>query len=384
MLSPEQSGQDCTQWTDKKLRLLADINKAAVAYLDRDRYFQLTNAAFDERFGAPEGATRACDFFKGVCSPAVDDYLETTISRAESLNAQLDCGNQCGDTERLRLETIPCEENDSIDGVFLLFDPIETRSVELYEETSGTGEHKRQNHLQRMALIGEMAAGLAHEIRQPLSAIGNYADAIIRMLDNDRPATDVKGLAARMSDQIARADRILTNTRNVIGQGDHAEQSFDLRRIVDDTITFVERRTRELDVDVRLAVASSLPNVQGNPAQIEQILINLATNALDAMQHCDERVLRIDIYMVYDNVVCMRMRDTGIGIDSEQLPSIFEPFSSNKTDGMGMGLALSRALAEQHGGQLRVETDLEQGAGFVLELPVHPDERGTASAASNA
>lgn len=355
----------------QQLQLLADIHGAAVAYLDRDRCFDLTNTAFKKRFGEPECGTRASDFFEGVCSPAVDNYLRTAIERGEALSARLDCADQCGDTERLHLQAVPHLVEDHIRGVFLLFDNVETRAIEVYDHSDGSGEQERLANLQRMAKLGEMAAGLAHEIRQPLAAISNYTNALVRMSGLWQGNDNARSIVEQIGEQVQRADRIVANVRDMIGQSHSETRAFDICRVVDSSLELIERRARELNVDVRLSVPSAFPVVHGNPAQIEQVIVNLVTNALDAMQDSDARVLQIDVTATAENTTRIRVRDTGCGVPPDRLSSIFNALDTSKENGMGMGLSLSRALAERHGGELWVETDVENGAAFILELPIY-------------
>lgn len=352
----------------EQLQLLADFTSAAVAYVDNERRFELTNSAFKRRFGTPETNATAGSFFQGVCSPAVDRYLETSMARKTALRARLDCANNCGATERLRLQVVPYVTEAGVSGAFVLFNELETLAIEP-EPTVEEQENDRLINLQRMAKLGEMAAGLAHEVRQPLAAIGNYANAAIRMLRRDSSKDEVVAIITQISEQTERANHVVANARNMIGVGDNHFRRFDLQRVVRDSLGLIERRARETNVDVRLAIENTVPTVRGDQAQIEQILVNLMTNAIDAMADCDTRVLTVDLDTT-DETIRVRICDTGCGIPEKTLTSIFKAFETSKSDGMGMGLSISRALAERHGGQLWVETDREEGAGFVLELPI--------------
>ncbi|HET7313995.1 ATP-binding protein [Salinisphaera sp.] len=358
-----------TETTRRQLQLLAGISDPAIAYLDAGRRFEITNEAFKRRFGQPDRDANAGDFFDGVCSPAVGEYLTNAIERRQTLSVQLDCTGENDDTDRLRLRAMPCFTQNEVRGIFVVFEEIESRTAEPKSKADGE-EDDRMAHLQRMAKLGEMAAGLAHEVRQPLAAIGNYANALTRLLRTARHDEALVSLVEQITDQAERADHIVATARNMIGQGKDRVRSFDLVRVVEESIALAERRARQLDVDVRFSAPSNRPSVRGNSAQIEQILVNLMTNALDAMADCGRRVLQIDIETTHAHAVRVRVRDSGDGIPQENLSSIFNAFDTSKRDGMGMGLSISRALAERHGGQLWAETDVEAGASFVLELPV--------------
>lgn len=368
MSSVDEAIDNHAEMARQQLQLLADISDPGLAYLDTRRCFEITNKAFKQRFGTPDRDTAAGDFFEGVCSPAVDEYLKTAIERGEVLSVQLDCTGADGDTERLRLRIVPHATPDEVRGVFVMFEAVEKRATEP-EQSSDDGQDDRVIHLQRMAKLGEMAAGLAHEIRQPLAAIYNYANALTRMLRAGKSTEDLIALGDQIADQTGRADHIVANARNMIGQGRDQARSFNLQQVVADSMGLIEHRARQLAVDVRSSVPPSLPKIHGDPAQIEQILVNLMTNALNAMGNCDKRILTIDISSVDDKIVRVRVRDTGEGVSPERLSSIFNAFTTSTDGGMGMGLSISRALAERHGGQLWAETDIAEGASFVLDLP---------------
>lgn len=369
MPSADEAIDDSLEVARQQLQLLADISDPAVAYLDTQRRFEITNDAFKRRFGQPEHNTSAADFFAGLCSPAVDEYLCTALERRSALSAQLDFTGKNGDTDRMRLQAVPhLTPPNQARGVFVVFEELETRPLPP-EEDDSEEEDDRMVHLQRMAKLGEMAAGLAHEVRQPLAAIGNYANALARMLRAGKSGEDAISLLGRISEQTKRADKIIGNARSMIGQGQDRVRDFNIRRVINDSMGLIERRARRLNVDVRFSMESGVPEVRGNPAQIEQILINLMTNALDAMAESDTRILRIDVETTTGNTIRVRVRDTGGGIPTDRLSSIFNAFDTNKSDGMGMGLSISRALAERHGGQLWAEMNITNGAIFVLELP---------------
>lgn len=370
MSSSQPTPIDRARPAREQLQLLADISSAAVAYLDREHCFEITNQAFNRRFGTPAPRAAARHVLDEVCSPAVDEYLTKAMAHGQALSAQLDCTGQHGGTDRLRLQVVPYLNADRVEGAFVILDDLESRPVTAPDDP----EHdERLVNMQRMAKLGEMAAGLAHEIRQPLAAIRNYAHALTRFIEAGRPGEDTLPLVTHITQQTERADRYIAYARNMIGQGRDHFRRIDIARVVDDSLGLIERRARLLDVNVRLALASRLPPVEGNPSQIEQILVNLMTNALDAMDGCGLRELQIDVSAIGRQAIRLRIEDSGRGIPDSRLSTIFNAFDSGKDEGMGMGLSISRALAERHGGQLWAETDRPAGAAFVLELPAAND-----------
>ncbi|RJS91277.1 ATP-binding protein [Salinisphaera sp. Q1T1-3] len=361
-------------YVHRQLQLLADISDQAVAYLDTRRRFRLTNTEFDRRFGEPPKNRHAGDFFEGVCSPAVDEYLKRAVDSGESLKAQLDCSSpEGGGTDRLRLKAVPHLNEGTVVGVFVSFHETETRHSSETTDDHGPLDpaDALRDHRERMARLGEMAAGLTHEIRQPLAAIINYAGVLKRRLRNDPAAEAITGLADHIVSQARRADNIVASARSMAGKGKTPRIEFDIMRVVEDCMGLVERRARKLDVDIRIGSQAKLPTLQGNPHQVEQILVNLLNNALDAMNDADKRVLSIDVDTVAStDTVRVRVSDTGPGIDADRAQRIFNSMETTKHDGMGMGLSISRALAESHDGKLWLDTQAAEGACFVLDLPL--------------
>lgn len=359
-----------------RLALLADISDSAIAYLDRSLCFEMVNRAFDRRFGSPSSQVTAGGFFDGKCSPAIDDYLANVLNSSAALSVRLDCLGSDGRSDRLRLQAVPYLVDDHVAGLFICFEALERRPLPS-DTAPGASPAARAQHLERMARLGEMSAGIAHEIRQPLAAITNYASALTRLLRAGRRGDQIGDLVERISDQARRADRIIGSARSLVGQVKEPVQRFDVLHVIDDSTTRVEPRARKLGVDIRLGEVRALPSVYGNAPQIEQILVNLLNNAIDALAEtraeCAHACPTVRIETGLDDAtrrLKLFVRDNGPGIEPTRLGTIFDAFDTSKRDGMGMGLSISKALAEHHGGSLRAHNEPTGGACFVLELPL--------------
>ncbi|WP_440854942.1 ATP-binding protein [Salinisphaera sp. RV14] len=362
---------------DRRLYLLADSLPLAVAYLDDAGHFRFTNRAFQRRFGAPAANSRPSQFFAGLCSPDIEEFLDRAFAEGKSFTGLVYCSRADEPTERLRVQIVPDAEGDRLWGAFMIFGRIEDRAP-----VPAATRDDRFVQMQRMARLGEIAAGMAHEVRQPLSAIRNYADVLPRMLEAGEPASRIGTLVRAIQTQATRASNIITQARELVGGGADTFSECDVLQVIYSSIEITERSARAADVEVRCAAQSALPPCRGHAGQLEQILVNLIGNAIEAVANSDIRAIRIDAEALDDRAIRIRVADTGPGVPADDLDVIFQAFRSGG-DGMGMGLSVSRRLAEYHGGQLWIEPDRERGACFVLDLPadavVRDSESGTAS-----
>ena len=225
-------------------------------------------------------------------------------------------------------------------------------------------------HSSRITAAGQMAATLAHEINQPLTAIINYVQALHRLLLDSGMAEDSRPLvyARKAIVQSNRAGDIVRGVRNFIGNRQAKVARESLNEIVDDGIAVVFVGRDADRIKIRRDYAEDLPEVCVDRTHIQQIVANLTGNAVEAMANVQDRTLTVRTRLVGETVV-VSFADTGTGIDGSLAKDLFEPFTTTKPNGMGFGLNISRSLAEAHGGKLSVETSGE-GAVFEFTLPI--------------
>lgn len=233
-------------------------------------------------------------------------------------------------------------------------------------------------HMARLNIMGEMATGIAHELNQPLTAIANYAAVGSEMVDagNKNPAKLVKALDS-VQVQAERASEIIRRLRQFVKKQSPQRVNVNINMLVKDVVSFMEAETRKQSIQIELKLAGELPLVFADAIQIEQVLLNIVRNSLDAMQNAGiekpELVIRTSING--DGNVHVYVSDTGPGIDKKALTHIFEPFVTTKgAQGMGMGLSISRSIIEAHGGRLWAESDVGRGTTFYFTLPVNVGE----------
>ena len=244
----------------------------------------------------------------------------------------------------------------------------------LHEVEEEARRHREQiNLLSRVSLLGEMTASLAHELNQPLSAIITNANAGMRSIDKGKedPAT-LREILVDVEADGRRAHDIIHNVRNTIKKGDPTRRRINLNELVTKVAHIVRPDAVAYSCEVETSLAKDLPLIEGDPVQIQQVLVNLVSNALDAMRQTppDRRKVEISTAGNGDNEVRLSVRDHGTGIRTEVHERLFDRFFTTKEQGLGMGLAIVRSIVESHGGEIQAENVADGGARFYFTLPV--------------
>jgi C4-dicarboxylate-specific signal transduction histidine kinase len=234
-------------------------------------------------------------------------------------------------------------------------------------------KHQELSHLTRVATVGELAASLAHELNQPLTAMSNNAAAGLQMLK--REAVDVhefRELLADISADGLRAGSVIHGLRDMVRKQGNVSDDVELNRIVVGTITLTRPAASAFGCTVVTELDPSNPVVKANAIQIEQVLMNLMVNAFDAMKTAATRDPRVQIETRQqdDDIVVVEVRDNGPGLPSKAPSSVFERFYSTKPHGMGMGLSIARSIIEAHHGRLHGENLRDGGARLWFSLPL--------------
>jgi len=253
----------------------------------------------------------------------------------------------------------------------------------LHEVEDDARRHREQiNLLSRVSLLGEMTASLAHELNQPLSAIISNANAGMRYIERgkDDPAR-LRDILGDVESDANRAYDIIRNVRNTIKKGDPARRQIDLNELVTNVAHVVRPDAVGYSCEVETSLAKDLPPIEGDPVQIQQVLVNLVSNALDAMQQTPTGRRKVEISTAGkgDSEVRLSVRDHGSGIRTEVHDRLFDQFFTTKEHGLGMGLAIVRSIVEAHGGKIHAENVADGGACFYFTLPVTKKHDGARS-----
>jgi PAS domain S-box-containing protein len=231
-------------------------------------------------------------------------------------------------------------------------------------------------HVTRVTTLGEMTASIAHEVNQPLAAVAANAEACLRWLDRATPDLD----AARRSVEWVindnnRASEVIRRVRALANKTEIEKVPLDVKDVVSEVITLVQRELISHQVSLRTELASPLPMILGDRVQLQQVIINLLMNGIEAMQSVTDRPRELVIRSRQDGTqqVLVSVTDCGVGISAENADRLFNAFFTTKSSGMGMGLSICRSIIEAHGGRLWATTNVLHGATFQLTLPVNAD-----------
>ncbi|MGM0593340.1 MAG: PhnD/SsuA/transferrin family substrate-binding protein [Pseudomonadota bacterium] len=261
------------------------------------------------------------------------------------------------------------DEHGRVSGAVVVFRDI--------TERKRAAEEARQHqmelaHVARLSTMGEMASGIAHELNQPLSAIVNYTNGSIRMLKSGREDVreELIDVMERVAGQAARAGEIIRQLRRFIRKEEPERKWVDINRLIEGLVKFLQPELRKAGVTLRLQLHQPLPQLWAHDIQLEQVLLNLARNAIEAMHDVPmhRRQLLIRSSLLKREVEVL-VEDGGHGIDETMREAIFNPFVTTKPQGMGLGLSISRGIIEAHGGALLLDTPAREGTRLRILLP---------------
>jgi two-component system sensor kinase FixL len=224
-------------------------------------------------------------------------------------------------------------------------------------------------HVSRLTALGEMASALAHELNQPLSAVTNYVTGSRQLLARDEPPLDkVRSGLDRASEQALRAGQIIRRLREFVARGETERQPEPLRTLLEEASALALVGARERGVDVRFDIDPAVGSVVADKVQVQQVVLNLIRNAVDAMEGSQRRAIRICASPADEGLVEVAVSDTGPGLSGEVAARLFHPFVTTKAAGMGIGLSISRTIVEAHGGRIWGGNNEEGGAVFRFTL----------------
>jgi signal transduction histidine kinase len=240
-------------------------------------------------------------------------------------------------------------------------------------------------HINRVSMMGELSASIAHEINQPLAGIVSNGSAGLRFLAGDTP--DVEETREALRDIVRdgkRAGEIIKRIRALTKRTELPREQLDLNETIREVLALVGDEAKKNGVTVRTQLADEVSPIQGDRVQLQQVLLNLVMNAIQAMSSVSgrERQLVIATRNIDHDQVQVTVEDSGPGLDPDKLSKIFEPFYTTKAGGMGMGLSICRSILQNHGGRLWATANEGPGASFHFTLPKHQDENQKAGAAA--
>jgi PAS domain S-box-containing protein len=299
------------------------------------------------------------------------DLVQQTIDRASEARANLDFDH------RLLMP------DGSVKYVHVLARALETSSgkLEYVGAVTDVTERKRAEealrqanadlaHINRVTTVGELTASMAHEVNQPIAAAVTDAKTCMRWLTRDQPdLEEARAAAMRVVKDATRAAEIISRIRLLFNKGTPERELVDVNEIIGEMIFLLRSEAIRYTISIRTELAADLPQVMGDRVQLQQVLMNLMINSIDAMKDVDGvRELAIHSQPAEDEQLLVSVSDTGVGLPPKQADQIFHAFFTTKPHGTGMGLRISRSIVESHGGRLWAAANSPRGANFHFTL----------------
>jgi C4-dicarboxylate-specific signal transduction histidine kinase len=245
-------------------------------------------------------------------------------------------------------------------------------AMDVTERRRAEEERQALAHANRVATMGQLTASIAHEVKQPIAATVLNAQAALRWLGAQPPElAEVRQALERVAGDGQRAGEVIDRIRALVEKAPPRKEALALNDVICEVIVLLHGEVVKHGIALQTQLAEGLPRIQGDRVQLQQVILNLILNAIEAMRGVGEgaRELRVSTVKAGAGGVLVAVRDTGPGLDSAKLERLFEAFYTTKSGGLGMGLSISRSIVEAHGGQLWADANTPHGAFFQFSLP---------------
>jgi PAS domain S-box-containing protein len=359
---------------EARARLL-DLTHDAVIEFDLDRRITYWNRGAERLYGwtAAEAIGSSADLLQAKFPGPSDDVIASALAQTgfwqgEAIHTTRDGRHVLVDGR------IVMERNQAGEPVAVLGTTNDVTDRRAAEENLRKAQEALM-HVTRLTTLGEVSASIAHEINQPLAAIVNNANACLVLLSDRQPDLDeVRAALKDVVNDAERASAIVERVRQMSRRTAPQQAPCRIHEIVDNVVALAARMSALRDVAIETEIPRNLPPVLGDRVQLEQVLLNLVVNAMDAMSDVELSERRVEVRATLDTedghpLVTMRVADRGIGLKAEDMSRLFEAFYTTKPEGIGLGLSISRSIIEAHGGRLWAEPNREKGAVFAFRLP---------------
>lgn len=301
----------------------------------------------------------------------LSDLLAAAVEADRMMEAELPGVGPHGSTSVYWCRVLPVHLQAGGPGTGLMCLSLDITERKQAEEHARTLQNELA-HVTRLGTMGEMASGMAHELNQPLAAIITYADACRELVESGRmPTAQVLEVLKTISNQAERAGKIIQRLRRLVRKSEPARTQISVNEAVREAAALLEGEIRNIGARIRLDLAAPPPDIAADVVQIEQVLLNLMRNGIEAMSETSagERELVVSTRQDPAGWVEIAVRDSGRGVSRETANRLFEPFFTTKTEGLGMGLSISRGIVEAHGGRVWLTPNAERGATAHCLLP---------------
>ncbi|MBY0381757.1 MAG: PAS domain S-box protein [Xanthobacteraceae bacterium] len=360
--------------SERHLRLILDTIPDAMIVIDQQGIMQFFSSAAERQFGY--SASEAIGKNVSVLMPEPDRtrhdgyvarYQATGERRIIGIGRVVTGQRKDGTTFPMHLTVGEMSSGD--EPYFTGF----VRDLTEQQQTQARLQELQSElvHISRLSAMGEMASALAHELNQPLSAISNYMKGSRRLLaeSSDPKAEQIMVALERAADQAIRAGQIIRRLRSFVARDETEKRIESLSKLMEEAGALGLTGAREQDVRIRFKLDPKHDAVLADRVQIQQVLVNLFRNALEAMANSATRELVASNTATDDDMIEITVSDTGQGFDADVMSNLFQPFFTTKETGMGVGLSISRTIIEAHGGRMWAENNMPSGATFHFTLP---------------
>ncbi|WP_262965275.1 PAS domain-containing sensor histidine kinase [Methylobacter psychrophilus] len=358
---------------EAKLTAIFDASIEGIITIDTFGVILSTNKAVETIFGYSEQELVGCSFDK-LMSPLQKknqrQNVTANIPGVIGLTREID--GLCKDGSIVPLDVSLVEY--AIDGAKYFTGIFRDVSLRKHQEQQEKEHLEELAHVTRVGLMGEMGSGIAHEVNQPLTAITNYTQACLRFIGAENPdLVQLGDILFKIHQQALKAGQIIHRMKNFVSPRKICRTSVDINTLVEDAVSLSANAFKQSKIKLELDLEKNLPEVTIDDVQIEQVLLNLIRNSIDAlkdMPSTTQRKIKVHTRLKNINEIEVKVNDNGSGIDEAQKDKILNPFFTTKSTGMGMGLSISRSIIDAHEGIFNFKSKPEKGTTFYFTLPI--------------
>jgi two-component system sensor kinase FixL len=370
---PRQHDQDA----DAKLNALLNATVDAIVVMDHRGIIEMFNAAAEHMFDYSVAEVLGKNVKVLMPEPYhsehdgyIDHYMQTKKAKIIGIGREVKAQKKCGKVFPIELSVGEVMGSSHKQFVGIMRDITER----VQSQNDAMEIRERLAHVSRLSTMGEMAAGIAHEVNQPLAAVTTYAQACQRLIANSTEADanllheKLHNALEKIGAQALRAGEVIRRLRSFVKKRPAIRETIDLNALIQDTVNLAKVDTRLFAHGVVLELTGQ-PQFTVDAVQLQQVLFNLIHNAIDAMQNQQGSPVIIRTNWFDEDFIEVSVVDSGQGVATENRASLFEPFFTTKETGMGMGLPISQSIIKSHGGQLWHSVNSPQGSIFHFTLP---------------
>jgi PAS domain S-box-containing protein len=370
-LSPTEEGVAEPFISDWKLRLLTDAMPVQISYVDSTQRYQFNNKSYETWFGQPRAAFHGKhikEILGDEIYQVIRPHAEAALS-GQQVMFEIMANYRAVGKRHVHVTYVPDLKQDKVQGFFAIIQDM-TQSKRIEAET-----HALQADLARaeqLARLGVLAGALAHELSQPLAAMFSNAQAALRFLDAETPNLgEIREILEDIVKDDRRAKKVIDRVRALAKQAPPRHDRLTMRTLVRNVLRLTRSQAHLNQIVVEEELPDNAPCVVGDRTQVQQVLLNLVTNAMEAVTRVppEQRRIRISAELGEEGRARICVRDQGPGIPADRLATLFEPFRASMTEGLRIGLAVSRTIATGHGGRIWIENNPTGGVTSCLELP---------------